>query len=402
MMRVLHTVAGLNEVFGGPSRSVPSLCVSLANECEWVGLASQHFEGLESPMLMPPEGAVEMFLIPGVYSARTRIAFSRHSARHLKSILRSREVTVLHDHGAWQWFNHAAVSAANEIGIPVVLSPRGMLMKWPMSKSVFRKKILLFLFQRRDFGRVQAFIATSDEEAADLRVLGFRQPIAVIPNGVSVPEGRGHTTQNSSVRRMVFLSRIHPKKGLANLLRAWALVRPRNWRLVIAGPSERGHDNELETLAAALNITSEVEFPGAIHEANKVQFLESAAIVILPSESENFGMVIAESLAVGRPVIASTGTPWASLAEKRCGWWVHNDVGSLERTIIEATAMSPLQLIEMGERGRELARSSYSWEAVGQRTARFYDWVIQGGQAPAYVNVAEHIEVSAHPQCHLD
>jgi glycosyltransferase involved in cell wall biosynthesis len=259
-----------------------------------------------------------------------------------------------------------------------------MLMQWPMGRSKLRKKFLLKLFQRGDLEGAAGLVATSQQEATDMRALGLVQPIAIIPNGVAIG-ARSGIRQVSDHRRLVFLSRIHPKKGLTNLLKAWALLRPRGWRLVIAGPDEVGHRAELESLATRLQIGGSIEFVGPIAEREKVRFLELAEVVVLPSESENFGMVIAEALSLGIPVIASTGTPWQEVATTGCGWWIPNDVESLLDSLREATDKTPAELDAMGALGRELA-DRYSWKAVGAMTVAFYRWILGEGVRPSYVD----------------
>lgn len=384
-LRVLHTVAGLNERFGGPSRTVPALCDSIAAKIEWIGLASQRFKWLSSPVIVPSDPRVETIFFDAIYSDHLRVAVSWRGQRSIGRVIRSRGVRLVHDHGVWQWFNHSAAGAARSEGIPRVVSPRGMLMQWPMSRSTTRKRILLELFQRRDLEDATGLVATSKEEAADMRALGFAQPIAVIPNGVFV-EGQRGTRPTSDRRRMVFLSRVHPKKGLANLLQAWARLHPAEWRLVIAGPDELGHRAELESLATRLRMGDSVEFAGPVAEPDKSRFLTAAEVVVLPSESENFGMVVAEALALGIPVIASTGTPWREIAICECGWWIPNNVESLVEALREATDKTSAELIAMGDRGRELA-NQYSWRAVGAQTVAFYRWILGEGEQPSFATM---------------
>ena len=131
-------------------------------------------------------------------------------------------------------------------------------------------------------------------------------------------------------RTMLFLSRIHPKKGLLNLVRAWHAAAPgKEWRLVIAGPDEGGHLAELKQLVHQLGLQLQVTFPGEIANEEKWAFYAAAEICVLPSFSENFGLMVGEALVAGTPVIATTGTPWAELQAHGCGWWVEPTIGGL-------------------------------------------------------------------------
>ncbi len=381
-MRIMHAVAGLNEVFGGPSRTVPALCNAQVGPHRTVRLVSQKFIGLSSPAIAPESAEVQISLLPALYSEFLRMALPLCSSRVLYEEIKEFKPDLVHGHGLWHWFNHSVSVAAQRSNVIEVVSPRGMLMKWSMSKSFRRKKLIWSTYQDRDLRRARAFIATSHEEAADIRELGFDQPIAVIPNGVVLPAYETPRRSRADASRAVFLSRIHPKKGLLNLVQAWAKVNPKDWKLVIAGPDELGHVREVLRLIDRLGVNSQIELVGPIPEQEKLAFLASCDLAILPSVSENFGMMVAEALAVGLPVIASTGTPWSSLVEFGCGWWVPNDVLSLGEAIILATGKTANELEMMGQRGRDLVETRYSWRAVGVETLAFYHWLLYGGREP--------------------
>jgi glycosyltransferase involved in cell wall biosynthesis len=239
------------------------------------------------------------------------------------------------------------------------------------------------LFQRRDLLEAHGFVATSDDEARDIRDLGFQQPVAVIPNAVDVPSIPCEST--SDRRTAVFLSRIHPKKGLLNLIRAWAIVRPASWKLVIAGPDEQGHAGQIRDEIQRLRLLDTVQIRGEVSESEKLKFLAQSAFAVLPSESENFGMVVAEAMSVGVPVIASTGTPWSALRERGIGWWVPNSPEDLASAIRDAISLFPSELRDKGLAARSFVEENYSWEAVGTKTASFYRWLTGGGERPEFV-----------------
>src|SRR5262249_18492865 len=156
-----------------------------------------------------------------------------------------------------------------------------------------------------------AFHATSEAELAETRALGLTQPVHVVPNGVAITDLCLVHERQPQARTILSLSRIHPKKGLPLLLRAWAALADRRpqWRLGIAGPDELSHLAELKALAHDLG-APRVRFLEPLYGSEKQAALQNADVFVLPSHNENFGLVVAEALAAGTPVIATTGTPW--------------------------------------------------------------------------------------------
>jgi glycosyltransferase involved in cell wall biosynthesis len=183
---------------------------------------------------------------------------------------------------------------------------------------------------------------------------------------------------------VVFLGRLHPIKNLPVLLRAWAVMRhrPAGARVVLAGPDEGGHRAQLEALAAELGIAAEVDFIGDVPSHAIAGVLASAWCLVLPSKTENFGNVVTEALACGAPVIASTGTPWASLVERGCGWWVPAEPAALGAAIREALALSVEERQSMGERGRAFAHDVFDVGAVARAMRAWHESIVREARAP--------------------
>ena len=231
------------------------------------------------------------------------------------------------------------------------------------------------------------FHATSKEECDDIRRLGFRQPVAIVPIGIDIPQVLQRSPRQK--RTLLFLGRLHEKKGLPNLLRAWSVIEDRfpEWELRVVGPDERGHLRRVQALADELRIRRCI-FSGPLYGQDKWDAYASAELFILPSHSENFGVAIAESLAAGTPVIASKNTPWSELLPRRAGWWVEHDVDALADCLKNALALAPEQLAEMGRNGREWMRAEYSWDAVGKTMQDVYRWMRGAGAVPKCVEMA--------------
>lgn len=232
------------------------------------------------------------------------------------------------------------------------------------------------LYQRKDLAAASVLVATSEQEAENLRHLGLKKPIATLPNGIvtSPPPPTASANPANPIRRALFLSRIHPKKGLINLLRAWARVKPENWELAIAGPDEDGHLKAVLDTARSLRISESVKYIGEIEDSEKWAIYRQAQLFILPTLSENFGVVVPEALSQGIPVITTTAAPWSDLVRYRCGWWVEPTEDHLSLALKEATQVDPIDLADMGRRGIEYARR-YNWETIAEQMKEVYEYI---------------------------
>jgi len=295
---------------------------------------------------------------------------------------------LLHVHGLWHPCVHAAMNVARQRRLPVMLSPHGMLTPWSLQFRRWKKRLAWMLYQRADLRSATAFHVTSTDEADDIRRLGLRQPVSVIPLGVDLPAVRlpEVPADRNRTRTVLFLSRIHPKKGLLGLADAWAQARQPGWRIVIAGPDEGGHRAQVERRFHEAGAGDSVCFAGPAYGEARDALYRAADLFILPSHSENFGLVVPEALACGIPVITTRATPWVELERQGCGWWVDPTVEALTGALRQALALSDAERRTMGERGRDLVAAHYTWEAVAQQVSSNYAaWLhAASSRRPAY------------------
>ncbi len=273
---------------------------------------------------------------------------------------------------------------ARKHNVPLVVSSRGTLSEWAFQNGSWVKRWFWPLVQKPALVATTCFHATADSEYEDIRRMGFRQPVAIIPNGVDIPLPK-QPSQNE-LRSLLFLGRIHPIKGVDMLLQAWQAVSPRfpEWRLQIVGPDNGGYLSRMQALAAELGL-EQVEFSGPLCGEAKLDAYREAELFVLPTHSENFGMAVAEALAAGTPAIVSKGAPWAGLAQHHAGWWVDIGVEPLVACLEEALSSSRDELAAMGSQGREWMLREFSWSRIGEMMDETYRWILNGGNRPDWV-----------------
>jgi glycosyltransferase involved in cell wall biosynthesis len=255
---------------------------------------------------------------------------------------------------------------------PLVWSPMGALQRWSGSRRLLLKRQWEFVCRIVAPHNLTIHV-TSDAEADESRRVFPKARFAVVPHGVHIP-GKRQPNADGPLR-LLFLGRLDPKKGLENLLDACSLMQ-RSWRggrssweLTIAGSGDPVYVEGLRARIERLGLAERVFMAGHVLGEGKRQLLAGADIVVVPSFTENFAMVVVESLANGVPVLASTGTPWARLVEKRCGLWVDNTPETLASAITE---MSAMDLDEMGARGHQWMEEEFSWPAIANQMIDLY------------------------------
>jgi glycosyltransferase involved in cell wall biosynthesis len=251
-----------------------------------------------------------------------------------------------------------------------------MLEPWALNRKWWKKRFAWWLYQKGDLKRACYHHTTADSEAKNLQRLGLGVPICVITNGVDVSEVKSAAAAGKKTdgrKTALFLGRIHPKKGLPMLVEAWARVQPDGWQLQIAGPDEAGHRLQVENAVSAAGLSHVISFLGPIYGETKESAFSNSNLFVLPTHSENFGMVIAEALAHGLPVLTTTGAPWSMLPQRGCGWWVDPTVDDIATGLRQATSHNAEKLHEMGANGREWVRAEFGWERIAKEFIAVYE-----------------------------
>ena len=381
-LHVVHTVASIHSAAGGPSRTVTHLTDTLAGFLDFtVALICQHRPG--EPSVPSANPAVTRIMATTAQPLAFKLGFPQRHA--LQVHMHASPPAILHDHGLWMPSNHWVARAARATNTPLIIQPRGMLEPWAINYKVWKKRLAMGLYQWRDLQSANVLVATAAAECQNMRALGLRQPIAIIPNGVHLQmDNDPHplpTIPPKQRRTALFLSRVQEKKGLLNLIDAWAQIRPVGWCLQIAGPDESGHLAEVLARAKQAGVANAVDYVGVVDGDAKSQLYRSADLFVLPTFSENFGVVVAEALAQGLPVITTRGAPWEDLAKYQCGWWIDIGVAPLVEALREAMALSDLERRAKGARGRDYVRR-FEWGGIAAQTVDVYRWVLGLGDKP--------------------
>jgi glycosyltransferase involved in cell wall biosynthesis len=387
-MSVLHVVASINVKTGGPALSVAGLATALVRNGLQARIAThdypEHGRQVDAP-------GVRVVSVPVGTIARRMRGYS--PALEGAVVAAADGIDIVHSHGLWMAPNIYARRTATRLRLPLVISPRGMLDAWALERSPIRKGLASRAYERRNLQAARLLHATSEMEASAIRQYGATQPIAVLPNGIEVPNRNDSLSRHTLESRfpelrgrrwLLFMGRIHAKKGLDLLLDAWGRLHHAiaGWHLVIAGPDLDGSRPVLEKRIAGDAQADSITLTGMLEGAEKEAALENADLFVLPTRSENFGIAVAEALAHGTPVVTTTAAPWSDLVTHRCGWWVPPEAPAIEGALRSAMILQPGDLAAMGQRGRRIAIEKYGLDPIARQMARVYEWIAHGGAAP--------------------
>jgi glycosyltransferase involved in cell wall biosynthesis len=312
---------------------------------------------------------------------------------------------VLHTHGIWTYLSIGVPRWSRKNHKPYIVSPHGMLDAWALDNSKIKKKLAAALYERRHLRGAACLHALCQSEAKSIREFGLKNPIATIPNGIEIPEGRDLSSRYLVKKKiMLFLGRLHPKKGLENALRAWAASRseaspdskPSNWQFVIAGWDQGDHEVRLKQLCEELELSFadvpakqflsleassgqlsgfSVVFVGPVFGELKAQLLERANVFILPSFSEGLPMSILEAWAYELPVVM---TDYCNLPEgfnADAAIHIDTEVEGMSAGMIKMIECSDAELKGMGVNGLNLVKEKFTWPTIAAQMGELYQWV---------------------------
>ena len=386
-LRIAFVVGGFYTEASGIARAVASLSESL--------IALGHELSLFVPAYSKKPIAAHL-LAPQVklYSAPGYWFFRLGLAPKLKKLMGVQLPghDVVHTHSLWMLPTHYATQIASSHNIPIVASIQGFLDPWALNHRAWKKRAISRLFQRGDLKNASVIHALTDREITYIRSYCNPQTVAVIPNGVPdrVLQSTGSRDRLFEAypdlrqyRLMVFISRLHYKKGLDILINAWrdAASQFPQWRLVIAGPDD-GYERALREAIETNGCKDSVIMLPAQYDQAKYDLLAAAECFVLPSRSEGLPMALLEAMAVGKPVVYTTGCYLPEAAEHGAGYEVDCSTASLAQALRQIMHSEPRRLIAMGQRGQALIREKYLWSSIARQFEEVYRWLTSGRCAP--------------------
>jgi glycosyltransferase involved in cell wall biosynthesis len=326
------------------------------------------------------------------------LGYSPQMEREVQHVPDSERPKVVHQHSIWSGLSRVTLQWRQRYRTPIVLAAQGALEPWCLRKSRWKKRLALVGYESANLDGASCLQACGEHEVGSYRDFGLRNPIALIPNGISeswlnspvdpkafrrnhgIPEG---------VRIALFVSRITPKKGLPMAIKALYGLRRQfqGWLFVIAGIDEFGHQREVEELTQRLGMKTSVRFIGPVHGEDKRNAFAAAELFLLPTHSEGNPMVVLEALGASVPVITTKGAPWRDLVRYECGWWTDVSVESIGEALADALVKPAADLAFLGQRGCDLVRRDYNWSEIARKTIHLYDWLGGQGARPEFVHV---------------
>ncbi|HLO75741.1 MAG TPA: glycosyltransferase [Magnetospirillum sp.] len=311
-------------------------------------------------------------------------------AKGLLPAVAAAEPDLVHMHGLWMYPSLAGLLWARRTGRPTVVSPHGMLDPWALNRSRGKKRLIGLLYEWANLRRAGCIHALCEAEAQSIRALGLHNPICVIPNGITLPDGAPPAPPAwaaplpADARVLLYLGRLHPKKNIRPLIQAWRAARRPPWHLAIAGWSQEGYGEELREAAHG---DPTIHFTGAVFGADKDATFARADGFILPSLSEGLPMAVLEAWAHRLPVLM---TPACNIPEgfaAGAAMRVGTDADALADSLSTFLTMSDDARRAMGDRGRRLVMDRFTWPKVAAEMAAVYRWLAAAGPRPGCVQV---------------
>lgn len=380
----IQAISHLDPKYGGLSAAVPSL----AQAIDQAGERQASIVGFCPPQETFVPANVDVRKVP-----LSRLDWLKQRSLTAKFRQWASQSTGLHIHGLWQQSSAVAGPIARELEMPYVVSAHGMLESWAMAHKRWKKALYMSMVEGANLRGAACLHALTAAEADDYRRLHLTNPIAVIPNGVSVPE---HLSPGSFLSQypdlaqkkiILFLGRIHYKKGLDILLKAWSRIeRSAEAQLVLAGPDFEGTQQRVQALVDELRLRDSVTFTGMLQGTLKWSAVAASCTFVLPSYSEGLSVSVLEAMGAGKPVIISDRCNLPEVEAEGAGWVIPAESAPLESALHEALRSSNSKLQAIGLRGKRLVSRRYTWPVVGRQMNSLYRW-LEGGDQPDDVDI---------------
>ncbi|WP_317309975.1 glycosyltransferase [Phocaeicola plebeius] len=354
-MKIIHFVPSIDRTSGGVGSYMQLLAKELGKLCELyiVTANTEHQLKIEN---------AEIRYIP------CNISQYGSMKKEWNRILDEIKPDLVHVNCCWMPCCALVQKWSQRKGHKVILTPHGMLEPWIMKRNYWTKKIpALLLYQKAAIKKADCIHATAESEKQNILKLGYNKKIEVIANGIDVENIKIKDNWRRN-KNILFLSRIHVKKGIEFLLEAVSSLKSQleGYTITIAGEGDQTYISSLKSKALELGIDRMVNFCGGVYGEKKWEFYRKADVFVLPTYSENFGIVIAEALASGTPVITTKGTPWNDLNTMQCGWCINIGLQPLISALNDFLGLSDKTIQEYALRGRLLVENKFDIKKIAK------------------------------------
>lgn len=383
-MKILQTIGGFGARSGGTSTCTYDLLSAIHEICTEPQVDLLTSDVIDRDDCLMGIGEEWIKSVPNDY--RTPLSLSKNMSRFLEES----DYDIYHTNGMWMHINHSTCAIARKKSKPYMITTHGMLYPESLARSAWKKWLMRKIWFDRDIRDAACIHATCNKEMENIRLLGYQGPIAVIGNPVALPDFTeslfsSRLEEASPLWNIAFLGRLHPIKKVENLLYGMSLSSQKNIEVYIMGKGEAGYEEFLRNEALRLGISDRTHFLGFLNGKDKFERLANIDALFVPSDMENFGMIIPEAMIVGTPVMASLGTPWEALNEERCGWWCDNSPEAIAKVIDELYSLTKEERQAMGTRGREYILRTFAADKVAEQMLKLYQWLNGDKDKPEFV-----------------
>jgi glycosyltransferase involved in cell wall biosynthesis len=393
VIKILNIIENLDDTYGGPAKSVPYMCKYLSEENLDTDILSIKLHKKEENVIVKKYN-LNWKTFDYIFSKKFRYSLGLKS--YITDLAKNEKKLILHNHNLWNYISYISYRISKKHKTHLVTSIRGSLYQWSLNQSIYKKKLAWIIFQKKALENASCIHVTEINELKAVRELGIKTPIALIPNGINLNEfsklkssknAKESLNLETKKKYILFMSRLHPKKGLEYLVNSWIDLANnyKEWILLIVGPEyDKEYVNNIKTKIHQSGIQNRVIFKGMLEGQNRLDAFASSNLFVLPSHSENFGISIAEAMASKIPVITTHGTPWSEINDYKSGWWVELTKKNIHDALNSALKIDQKELDLKGLKGYKLIQK-YEWKYQANKMKDLYEYLINNGSKPDFI-----------------
>lgn len=384
---VLHLSASLSRKAGGIFESI----LGFGHGLDTLGLkvAALGLEDSDSHLDIDRWNSVKPYFVDPL--GPSSFGFSPQFMKHLNL----RVPRLVHQHGLWMYISAVGLNWTQQNSVPRLISPHGMLEPWALRHSRFKKLIAKTLYEKHNILTATCLHALNEQEANDIRTFGYKGPIAIIPNGSPVPlkletvqQGNQVSDNRFDVKTLLFLGRLHPKKGLSEAISAFAILKNsptfknNPWRFIIAGNGSPDYEARLGDQVAKLDLQMEISFTGPVYGAEKARLFSTSDAFILPSFSEGLPIAVLEAWTYALPTLLTRHCNLNEAIGSHIAVEIPNIPSDMAQKLIEFTELPTSEIQLIGARAKEFVDTHYSWDSSCSKMKSVTDWLTRNGDKP--------------------